>query len=743
GLKSADIGEWRADALIPEFETLARQGSRHLPADAAAESAGTPIAFRDGSGHVRKLSTSVYTLPEGDDSTRIVVAHPPSIPRPMLVRPSIAELKQVALDSLPDEVAILDRDGQILICNKAWSGLVATRRMNPAVRTLMALGFYAAAIEAAHKTESGSLAIYCEALANCFTGQLNSFTQEYEHPDSSGWTRTRVLPCADGIDGLVITRVDISAEKMLLAKLQADRRLLDETLSVAAIGVFEVDLQNGQARATPASFARFGINAPDGEIPLSEWLDRICPDDRDAVADRFSRYQNGETEFPGLEYRVRRGTNDWYWLRSEALGVGFGPVGSRKMRGVIRDITEQKLAEAATRAALDRLDLATQISHLGIWDLDVPSNQLYWNQWMTEIYGADLSGAREPGKFQSLVHPDDRERLDAERVSAWGAGRDLTSRYRVLRPDGSIRWIEARTVTIRDSAGQVIRVLGTSEDRTEHIRQAEQQQHRRHMESIGLLAAGVAHEINTPAQYISSNLQFIGEGLQQISSILTRWQTSKQLTNDDISEDMHKADIDYLLEEVPGAVQLSLDGITRISDIVQNLSDLAMPQSDRSPVDLNTLIEHSLMTLQERWSRLAELQLELAPDLPVVRLSQAGFSQALAHLITNAVEAIEARIRGAAGGRGRIRIASRCDTDEAEVSVTDNGCGMTPAVQARAFEPFFSSKPAGGGAGNGLAHVHAFVVQHGGSIRVESEPGAGCRITIRLPFSAPADASVH
>ena len=187
-------------------------------------------------------------------------------------------------------------------------------------------------------------------------------------------------------------------------------------------------------------------------------------------------------------------------------------------------------------------------------------------------------------------------------------------------------------------------------------------------------------------------------------------------------------------EEIPGAVAQSLEGLKRISRIVQAMKEFSHPGSEeKTPTDLNRAIETTINVSRNEWKYRMELITELDPELPKVAVLPGEFNQVMLNMIVNAVHAIEARA-GEARQKGEIRIATRMNGDWAEITVSDNGCGIPKENRTQIFNPFFTTKEVGKGSGQGLAISWAVIVEkHCGAIEVESEEGKGASFTIRLP----------
>lgn len=262
------------------------------------------------------------------------------------------------------------------------------------------------------------------------------------------------------------------------------------------------------------------------------------------------------------------------------------------------------------------------------------------------------------------------------------------------------------------------------------------------LESIGSLAAGVAHEINTPIQFVGDNLEFISETADELDRFIGAWLNyQEKLREGDAAGEAldvlvgvaNEIDLEFALEELPGAVTQSLEGVRRVADIVRAMKGFSHPKNDVIPTDLNALISDTTVVSRSEWKYAAELKLDLEEGLPLTPVPPGSFNQALLNLIVNASHAIEDG-RGDGGSLGLITIGSKViDGGMVSVSVSDDGCGIPEDVRARVFEQFFTTKEVGRGTGQGLAIAQSLVVGLGGRIELESEVGIGTTFTIVLP----------
>jgi ligand-binding sensor domain-containing protein/signal transduction histidine kinase len=267
------------------------------------------------------------------------------------------------------------------------------------------------------------------------------------------------------------------------------------------------------------------------------------------------------------------------------------------------------------------------------------------------------------------------------------------------------------------------------------------------LESIGQLAAGIAHEINTPTQYVGDNVRFLQDAFQELARAQARQADlvaaarARGLAPDfvaDLEAVTADTEIAWLAAEIPQALDSALDGTQRIAKIVQSMKEFAHPgAAEKSAVDLNRAIESTIAVSSSEWRYVADMETALDPNLPPVDCLLGELNQVMLNLIINAAQAIAERLGDGAGSKGTITVSSRCVDDGVEIRVSDTGAGIPEKVRSRIFDPFFTTKPVGKGTGQGLAIAHAVVVKkHGGAIGFETEEGRGTTFIIRLPLVA-------
>lgn len=257
------------------------------------------------------------------------------------------------------------------------------------------------------------------------------------------------------------------------------------------------------------------------------------------------------------------------------------------------------------------------------------------------------------------------------------------------------------------------------------------------LESIGQLAAGIAHEINTPVQYVTDNSTFLESAFDDLLRAFDELEALARVTDTGRVDDVvREADITFLREEIPLALAQSHEGLARVSEIVRAMKDFSHPGSEVAAADLNHAIESTVTVSRNEWKYVAAVEVQLDPTLPAVRCHEGQIKQVVLNMVVNAAHAI-----GEAGhdpSTGRIVVTTGWDGDRARISVSDNGCGMPPEVRARIFDPFFTTKEVGRGTGQGLSVAHRIVGAHAGRILVDSTQGVGTTFTLDLPVDGPA-----
>jgi len=284
-------------------------------------------------------------------------------------------------------------------------------------------------------------------------------------------------------------------------------------------------------------------------------------------------------------------------------------------------------------------------------------------------------------------------------------------------------------------------IVFTARDVSERHRLELELRHAQKLESVGRLAAGIAHEINTPIQFVGDNARFLETAFTDLDRLLAAYRelVSAAQANGDIETTLRdvnavatEIDIEFVMEEVPTAISQTLEGISRVANIVRAMKAFGHPGTEeKSRADLNEAIKNTIVVANNEIKYIADVETDLG-DLPLVYCHLGDINQVVLNLVVNAAHAIGAADRG----HGTIRVSTRTDDGFAVIEVADTGTGVPAEIADKLFDPFFTTKEVGTGTGQGLALVRTLVTdRHGGTIDFTSTIGVGTVFTVRLPVA--------
>jgi PAS domain S-box-containing protein len=397
-----------------------------------------------------------------------------------------------------------------------------------------------------------------------------------------------------------------------------------------------------------------------------------------------------------------------------------------------RDISELARAREAGRAAEESLKTATEAGNIGLWNSHIPSGRMWMSdQWWVMLGYRPDELPKSIETLRDLVHPEDRSRFlqrlqDCTNIQQ-GIPAALDMEYRMLCKDGSWRWIHGKGRIVEWApSGAAIRITGVHIDVTDRREAESRLAAAERLESIGRLAAGVAHEINTPVQYVSDSVYFVREAVQDLLARCDELaSTSPAIAPSE--------DIAYLREHLPEALDRATDGLARVAEIVRSMKEFShADQSAMSPIDLNRAIQSTLVVARSEYKYVAELVTDFG-DIPPVICHGGQINQVVLNLIVNAAHAIADRNKST-NAKGEITVRTRLMAGEVVISISDTGTGIPESIRNRIFEPFFTTKEVGRGTGQGLSMAHNTVVQgHGGTLSFQTEAGEGTTFFVQLP----------
>ena len=419
-------------------------------------------------------------------------------------------------------------------------------------------------------------------------------------------------------------------------------------------------------------------------------------------------------------------------------------------RAMQLEVNERKRAEAELKTAQQFLHKVIENVPSHIFVKDMEGRFVLANNAVAETYGTTIEQLIGKTDADCNVNADDVERIRQDDLQVL---RTLQEKFipeeKVTTAAGETRWLQTIKRPVSLDATGVVYLLGVATDLTERKALGNQLRHAQKMESIGQLAAGIAHEINTPTQYVGDNTRFVRDSFSDLETI---WGKFSELLASarsgftppallaQVEKEMEAADVDYLLEEIPHALQQSLEGVTRIAKIVQAMKDFAHPGSnEKKAADLNRAIESTITVARNEWKYVADVETHFDETLPLVPCLLGEFNQVILNMTINASHAIADVVGDGAKGKGKITITTANIANEwAEIRISDTGTGIPPHVRRRIFDPFFTTKDVGKGTGQGLAISHHVIVEkHKGQLSFETEMGQGTTFILRLPLIEP------
>lgn len=414
-----------------------------------------------------------------------------------------------------------------------------------------------------------------------------------------------------------------------------------------------------------------------------------------------------------------------------------------------RMIDERLLAERKVKAAHTETELFFHAIPSILIGLDGEGRVTRWNQTAAKVLGRVETSVKGKPIYDCGVKWR-RENMQEE-VGRW---LKASTAYRcddlTFELNGKVRILGLQVRRIpqveSDGRGKGALII-TGADITERRQLEEQLRQAQKLEAIGQLSAGVAHEINTPTQFVSDNVRFLKDAWGDLANLILSGQRLRAAAEhgavapeliEEFDELGKKADIEYLLKEVPGAIDQSQEGLQRVAKIVKAIKEFSHPgSSEKKGMDLNKAIETTITVARNEWKYVANLESHYDQDLTTVPCLSGELNQVVLNLIVNAAHAIADRMGENPTEKGRIVITTRRNPPWAEIDVQDTGQGIPPEIRSRVFEPFFTTKEVGKGTGQGLALAHSVVVGlHQGQLWFDTELGAGTTFHIRIPLEA-------
>ncbi len=532
---------------------------------------------------------------------------------------------------------------------------------------------------------------------------------------------------------------DISERKLAEERLRQNEADLTEGQRIAKLGSWRFDIATNQIRWSDELYRIFGIEPAAFHNAYEEFLACVLPEDQPRVLQANAGARNGGHSFE-IEYRIRTKTGELKVIREIGHPKRDASSQITSLFGTAQDITERKRAEEELQRKTALLEAQMDSSIDGILVVDEQGRKRLQNRQLISLLKVPEEIADDPDDAKLLAWVTglvEKQEQFLDRIRSLYAHSDEVGRDEIVLKDGTI--LDRYSAPMRGQNGQSYGRFWTFRDITEGKR-AELERQRmevqlrqaQKLESIGQLAAGIAHEINTPTQYVGDNTRFVKDSFAAILKILeSHVQLLAAAKAGAVPPDLcaaaeqilNASDLDYLRAQIPQALHETLEGVEHVSKIVRAMKEFSHPGGkEKASADLNKAIESTVTIARNEWKYVAAVKLELEPNLPSVPCFLGEFNQAVLNLIVNAAHAMGDVVKKTPGTKGTITVQTRQDGDGVEIRVTDTGTGIPESARPKIFEPFFTTKGVGKGTGQGLAMVYGSIVNHHGGTRARLKP---------------------
>ncbi|MBI5814175.1 MAG: PAS domain S-box protein [Nitrospinae bacterium] len=541
--------------------------------------------------------------------------------------------------------------------------------------------------------------------------------------------------------GMVASQRDITEMKLANESLRESEKkykaLIDGASDAILIALPDGRIQEANRRAE----ALFGYT--DSELRGMDFNILAPPGKLEGLTEAFRRLvTEGGTIFLHDSSILRK---DGKEIPVDISGSAVEYSGKRIIQGLFRDMTQQRLAEESLRQAHrenEQLIAAMPSIFIGVDELDVIKR---WNTEAEIAFNIGADAALGGPFVNTRIQWDWPEILQYICMSRDSERTIRAHDIKYMRKDGKNGFLDMTFTPIFGERGKWNGFLVLAADITERKVMESVFSQAQKLEAIGQLAAGIAHEINTPIQYVGDNLRFLEDAFREIDHLICEYaMVSDSAAEGRVSPESAKLaaslaqsmDVNFLREEIPRAVAQSLDGVGRVATIVRAMKDFSHPGVEgKTAVDINKAIESTVTVSRNEWKYVADVVTQFDQELPLAPVVAGEFNQVILNLIVNAAHAIADVVGDGSRSKGTITIGTRKLDNGVEIQLADTGAGIPESIRHKIFDPFFTTKEVGKGTGQGLALARSVIVdKHGGSISFDSEPGKGTVFTIWLPL---------
>lgn len=519
--------------------------------------------------------------------------------------------------------------------------------------------------------------------------------------------------------GVVAGAKDISNLRHAFNKINDQKKYIETLFDIVSVGLLAVSPSQDIAKSNQAFKAMIEI-----------WANRLNLTREECARSLVARILQEQTKESSFTVSLQKDEIAAYFRCSATHISALDGIATVI---AVDDVTSERVAEEAKKF------LAAVIEQTGDAVLITGIDEVIHYVNPAAVKTTGYSTEELIGSTPSILRGDlvDDQLLEAMHA-ALANGQCWSGRLRNRRKDGAIIDEDVTISPIRNEEGELTHYVAIWRDVTEMTNLQRQLIQAQKLEAIGQLAAGIAHEINTPMQYVQNNVTFFEQRFEEIKGLLTSLAVcDPDRLPEPMARHLDEVDLEFILEEIPAGIQEAHDGINRVVKIVAAMKEFSHPGgSEKYPVDLNHALENTLIVCRNEWKYAADATVVFAEDLPPVPCYPDMLNQAVLNLVINAAHAIQARQILEPGHQGHIVLSARRSDDWVEIRVSDNGGGIPEEIQLRVFDPFFTTKEVGKGTGQGLAIVNDIIVKkHKGAATFVTEPGQGTIFILRLPMT--------
>ncbi len=684
------------------------------------------------------------------------------------------DLLHALMDNISDYIYFKDTDGCFVRVNKAHAQALGLSHPREAVgRT--DFDFF--------PLEDAKNYLRDECLVLVAGQPLVGWVEKVRRADGSmGWFSSTKVPIRDGqgrITGLVGVSRDITERKRAEEALQESEERFRSFAASAQDAIVLLDSAGAISYWNDAAGRIFGYSSQ--EI-LGKKADEILVPEihREAFRQGFLHFRpNGETPGAGNRLELIALRKDGREFPVEVSVSAFQLRKKQAILGNLRDISERKQSEAAllryaqdleaSQAAQHRHaeQLARSVEELAherealrqseeryrelienasdiVYTTDLDGHMTSLNRVGRQLLGYSLEQMAKLDIWE-LVENKHWEQVKSGRQRLLAGEADIHMEVEVKAQDGRRLMLDVKPRLVVEN-GMPVGVQGIGRDITGRDVAEMELRHAQKLESVGRLASGIAHEINTPIQFVGDNTRFLQDSFDGLRTLLGKYQELRDAAASDaalaemlasVHQVEEQTDCAYLLEEIPSALSQTLDGVTRVATIVRAMKEFAHPESkEMAAADINKALQSTLTVARNELKYVADVELDLG-EIPPVVCNVGDLNQVFLNLLVNAAHAIADVVKGT-DEKGKICVRTVPEGDTVVISISDTGSGIPEAIRTKIFDPFFTTKEVGRGTGQGLAIARSVVVErHRGTLTFESEVGKGTTFHIRLPIQPP------